>query len=163
MRLSKNEIDHINKEIEARQDLADTAARQATDTFRTFSGQLVIVCGMVLSFSSALSVSQYAANLGHNSRRVLACAWFSLALSIAFGFISHFKDAAFFVDWQIYHTKVGKELATGKSNTINNVVKKFEDIKPKTQSPMWPLWCQVGFLAVGSGLFFAVILHSFLR
>lgn len=159
------DIRFINEEIDGRQEKADTAAKQATETYRILSGQLILVCGMVISFSSALSLSQYAANLGPVSRIMLASAWICLALSIIFGFLAHFKDKVFFTKWQDYQTEVAKELAMGKytMNTARAAAEKFSDLRPKTQSPEWPLWWQVGFLALGSMLFFVVILNSFLK
>jgi len=161
--LAKQEAAYINNEKDEYLKNETTAANEANITARALSGQLLLVAGAILTFSSAIISSQNTlSNLSYGWRGVLIGAWVLLALSAVAGMCQVLIDFKFFIKWRKYNHSVAEELVTGKyvSTNINEALKKY--VKPPESSISSAMILQGFFLGLGIALFIVVISHALL-
>lgn len=157
VKITQSDIDYVNHEKDEYLKKADATGSQGNEIYRLLSGQLVLVAGMIISFSAAFSVSHAAQSIDYCSKVLLVTVWVSLSLSIAAGITGHLLDVALFKEWQSYYFNIANRLGTGRF-IGKNFRKVFDNIdSPKTQTPLWPLYAQITLLVI-SGLCFLLII-----
>lgn len=160
----KDEADYINHEKEEFLKSSGTAALQANETFRTLSGQLILIAGTIITVSAAFLTTDSSKMLvGHYAKFLLIAAWVLFGSSIVSGIVSLYSDANFFVSWQKYHFNLAKELGSGKytSKTINKIYDEHE--RPRDRGYLIPLYIQFVLMGLGGLLFMILIIHLELR
>jgi hypothetical protein len=164
--VAKEEAEYINREKEEFLKSSSTAALQANETFRTLSGQLVLVAGTVITVSAAFLTSDSSkVPVGNHAKYLLVSAWILLGGSIVSGIVSLYSDANFFVSWQKYHFALAKELGTGKytSKTIGKIYEVHKEKRPRDRGYLFPLYIQFILMGLGGLLFMVLIIHLELR
>jgi|GEM_PF-4955688 len=157
---AKAEAQYVNNEKDQYLDSATHAGDQANVTSRTLSGQLLLISGAILTFSSAIiGGDSIVSKLSGDWKAALIVAWILLVLSAASGIGQIYSDRNFFVLWHKYNSDIAKELGTGKYNSSNikDAINKFK--KPKEASDSHLLTMQVRLLVVGIVLFLIVVAH----
>lgn len=160
---AQREADYINNEKDAYLQNEDKASAEANTTARTLSGQLLLVSGAILTFSSVMLGSQNTtAALSLGWKRALICSWVLLAISAAAGIMQVWIDYRFFRKWKTYNHSIALELVTGKyiSANIAEAKKKFK--KPEETSKSVAMIAQGGLLVIGVTIFIAVVSHVLL-
>lgn len=160
---AKYEVGYINNEKDAYLRNEDNASSEANITARTLSGQLLLVSGAILTFSSAMIGSQsITSSLTYGWKKILIWSWVLLATSAAAGILQVWFDYRFFRKWKKYNHSVAEELVTGKyiSTNINKAKAKFD--KPKDSSESYAMVAQGLFLVIGITVFLTVVSHILL-
>lgn len=153
-----------NHEIDEYQKLSGSAAGQANETLRFLSGQLILIAATIITISAAFIASDYDGQpLDIFSKQLLTAAWIILTLSISFGIADIIITARFFTRWQIYHHKMAESLSVSDyQSSIDAILQvtrnQLAPLKPKSESPHWPLYTQVGCLTLGLLLFLVLII-----
>lgn len=155
-----SEIDRRNKEKNARLDLSQQAGQEANTTSRTTSGQLLLVAGAILTFSSSVLTSSYTSHLSYGWKKLLVCSWILFAISALLGVVSLFIDYYYFRKWHRYHFAVGSTI----SNSVSpeQAVDMNKNKKPKNESSLWPLIVQSILIVIAAALFIMIISHAVL-
>ena len=160
----KEEVEYINNEIQDYQSKADQAVMQGNDTQRLLAGQLILIAATIITLSAAfLTKDHLGMALGIQARLVLVASWIAFTLSITSGIAGLALDARFFRQWQMFFTEIAVRLGTGKytSLTIKDARKGL--VRPSDRSPLWTLYVQIGFLALGGIAFLVLIIHLELK
>ncbi|GGW15193.1 hypothetical protein GCM10018980_39960 [Streptomyces capoamus] len=158
---SEKDVTYRNKEKNARLELAHKAALEANTVSRTTSGQLLLIAGAILTFSSAaLSNTSLLINLSFSWKLCVIMSWGFFAASALVSILSLFRDYRFFVSWKTYHFKVSGRIADG--DTPSGAVDALRSQLPKDETPMWPLYLQACLIFLGLLMLLSVIAHSLL-
>lgn len=164
MIFSKKEADYINKEIEAYQSKADQVSLQGNDTQRVLAGQLTLIAATVVTLSAAfLKTDSSGVALGIHARWVLIASWIAFALSIASGITGLVLDGKYFMKWQRFFVEIAQRLGTSQYTSATISKAREGLVKPKDNSPFWPLYVQIGLLVIGGIAFLTLIIHLELK
>jgi uncharacterized membrane protein SirB2 len=159
--MASNNIEHRNKEKDARLELAHEAGREANEVSRVTSGQLLLIAGAILTFSSSvMSNADSIKHLSHGWKMALIISWIIFAASALVSILSLFSDYFFFGKWHKYQFAVGLSIHDGLDPDA--AAKKHEADKPNGTSPIWPLVVQSLLIFSGITLFIIVIAHMLL-
>jgi ABC-type Fe3+ transport system permease subunit len=157
------EADYINNEKDAYLNNEDSAASEANTTARTLSGQLILISGAILTFSSVMIGSQSTtAKLSHSWREKLIISWVLLLLSACAGILQVWIDYRFFRKWKKYNHSIAVELVSGKyiSTNVNEAKAKFN--KPNENSKSYAMAAQGLLLILGITIFLITVSHLLL-
>ncbi len=153
------EAKFINHEMNEHQKLAVDAGAEANETQRMLAGQLILIAGTVITVSAVFLNTDHGNTLGLHSKALLIGSWIAFAVSISSGILGLVLDSEFFVSWQKYHFGIAVELGTSKYTSLTIQKARNKNPLPKARSPVWPLYGQIGLLALGGLTFLALIIH----
>jgi uncharacterized membrane protein SirB2 len=157
----KDDIAYMDKEKDARLELANEAGTEANETSRVTSGQLLLIAGAILTFSSSvMSNTNSIKHLSHGWKIALISSWVVFAVSALASILSLLSDYFFFKKWHDYQFAVGLSIHDGLDPDA--AADKHKSQKPSGASPIWPLIVQSLLIFSGITLFIIVIAHMLL-
>ncbi len=140
----------------------DKAEDVSNARIAALSNQLIVICTVLITFSSPIFLGASNLTISFSLRLVLFIGWLFFTLSIIFGLSHTYIDHKFFKIWADGQDKVARYLSDSGSDDMDKMrktmVRMQQDLPPNSSS--WPMILQFTFLA--NGFIFFVVFISIL-